>query len=114
MLKQTNPKTRYCYERALEAQSRARKATDTFARDEFLASEVRWLKLTESYELSERLTHFLERPPAFPKHPECQNCHVPMWLVEIQSTCKKSEYFYECKVCDAKVTVTDKTAEQLK
>jgi Crp-like helix-turn-helix domain len=80
--------------------------TYPFAREEFLASEMRWLKLAENYELSERLTYFLNRPPVFPKHPICPNCHVPMWLLEIQSRSEKVEFFYECKVCEAKETVT--------
>jgi len=107
VLKSTSPNARHCYERAVEAHARAGEANDPFVRDEFLASEARWLKLAESYELSERLTNFLKRPVVFPKHPECANCHVPMWLVEIQSSCEKVEYLYECKVCEEKTTLTE-------
>ena len=31
----------------------------------------------------------------------------PMWLVEIQSSCEKVEYLYECKACEDKMSVTD-------
>jgi hypothetical protein len=106
VLKAANPGARQCYERALKAKVCVLEATDPFAREEFLASEMRWLKLAENYELSERLTYFLNRPPVFPKHPICPNCHVPMWLLEIQSRSEKVEFFYECKVCEAKETVT--------
>jgi DNA-directed RNA polymerase subunit M/transcription elongation factor TFIIS len=107
VLTSANRHVRHCYERALEANERALKTTDPLARDEFLASEKRWLKLPESYELTERLTHFLKRPRVFPNHPMCPNCHVSMWLLKIQSGCEKVDFFYECKACDAKATVTD-------
>ena len=76
--------------------------TYPFAREEFLASEMRWLKLAENYELSERLTYFLNRPPVFPKHPICPNCHVPMWLLEIQSRSEKVEFFTSVKFAKQK------------
>ena len=107
MLKSANPNARHCYERALEAHERAVEAADPSTRDELLAPEARLLRLAESCELSERLTSFLKKPAVFPKHPECANCHVPMWLVEIQSTYEKVEYFYECKVCEEKTTLTE-------
>src|SRR5262249_52094863 len=46
-------------------------------------------------------------PQAFPKHPICPRCEVPMWLVEMQSSHEKVEYFYECKACEGKMSVTD-------
>lgn len=108
VLKPASPNALHCYERALEARERALHAADAFIRDEFLASEARWLKLAESYELSERLADFVKKPAAFPTHPQCANCHVPMWLVEIQSDREKVEYHYECKACDSKSTITDR------
>jgi len=98
VLKSVNARARQCHEWAFKARQRALEAT---------ASEARWLKLAESYELTERLTGFLNKPAAFPKHPECPNCHVPMWLVEIQSSSEKVEYLYECKACEDKISVTD-------
>jgi hypothetical protein len=107
LLKPATPNARNCYERALKVHGRVAEAPDPSTRDEFLASEARWLKLAESSELSERLTNFLKRPAIFPKHPECAICHVPMWLVEIQSSCEKVEYFYECKACVGKLTIPE-------
>ena len=100
MLKPGNPNATHCNERALEAHERAVEAADPSTRDEFLVSEARWIKLAKSYELS-------ERPAVLPKHPKCANCHVPMWLVEIQSGHEKVEYFYECKACEEKVTLSE-------
>jgi tRNA(Ile2) C34 agmatinyltransferase TiaS len=65
--------------------------------DDFTASEKRWLKLADT--------------PFIPKHPVCPNCHVSMWLLEIQSIGKKVDYLYECKVCETKATVTDTNIE---
>ena len=107
MLKSVNARARQCHQWALKARERAFETTDLISRDEYLASKARWLKLAGSYELTERLTRFLNKPAAFPKHPRCQNCHVPMWLVEIQSSPEKLEYFYECKACEGKMSVTD-------
>lgn len=107
MLKPVSPKAGQCYERALQAHERADAAIDSVARDEYLASETRWLKLAKSYESSERLSHLLKRPDVFPKHPECANCHVPMWLTEIHTSCERMEYFFECKACEDKVTLTE-------
>ena len=107
MLKSVSLRARQCHEWASKARQRALESTDLVTRDEYLASEARWLKLAESYELTERLTDFLNKPAAFPKHPECPNCHVPMWLVAIQNNCEKLEYLYECKACEDKMFVTD-------
>ena len=52
-------------------------------------------------------TSSLPGPQAFPKHPICPRCEVPMWLVEMQTSCEKVEYFYECKACEGKMSVTD-------
>ena len=106
MLKPVSPKAGQCYERALQAHERADAATDPVARDGYLASET-WLKLAQSYELSGRLSHFLKRPEIFPIHPACANCHVPMWLTEIHTSCERIEYFFECKACEDKVTLTE-------
>jgi hypothetical protein len=39
---------------------------------------------------------------AIPKHPVCPRCDVPMWLIKVQTTLEKVEYFYECKGCEGK------------
>ena len=109
MLKSVSTRARQCHEWASKARQRALATSDPVSRDEYLASEVRWLKLAESYELTERLTDFLNKPAAFPKHPECPNCHVPMWLVEMQSSSEKVEYLYECKACETEATIADAT-----
>ena len=83
MLKFVNPKARDCYEHAIKARQRAQQASTTEERDEFLAMEKSWLKLAESYELSERIDRFLGKD--FPKHPTCPSCAVPMWLVQRQN-----------------------------
>ena len=107
MLRSVSTRARQCHEWASKARQRALESTDPVSRDEYLASEARWLKLAESYELTERLTDFLNKPTAFPKHPKCPNCHVPMWLVAIESSYEKVEYLYECKACEDKMSVMD-------
>jgi hypothetical protein len=107
VLKLVSPKAGQCYERALQAHERADAAIDPVARNNYPASETRWPKLAQSYEPSGRLSHFLKRPEIFPKHPECANCHVPMWLTEIHTSCERMEYFFECKASEDKVTLTE-------
>ena len=60
-----------------------------------------WLKLARSYDFSE------PQPQISPKHPICLRCDVPMWLSKIRTKPKKVEYFYECKACEDKMSVTD-------
>lgn len=107
MLTLCGPKAKECYERAHQARQRALTSTDPVTRNEFLASEARWVKLAQSYELSKRVTLFLKKPQRFPKHPLCPRCLVPMWLSEIQSSWEKVEYFYECKVCEEKAMLPE-------
>lgn len=107
MLKSVNARAKQCHEWASRARQRILKSTDPISRAEYLAADARWLKLAESYELPERLTGSLNYPSAFPKHPKCMNCHVPMWLVAIQSNSEKVEYFYECKACENRMSVMD-------
>lgn len=104
MLKPASAFARNCYKRALEARQHALAAGDAFARDEFLASEALWLKLAESCEFSERVASFLN---TFPKHPICPCCDVPMWLSKVRTKPEGIEYFYECKACADKASVTD-------
>jgi hypothetical protein len=106
VLKAANPNASYCYERALDARQRAVEADDALARDELLASEARWLKLAASYEFSERLNRFLSATRALPQHPVCSHCSVAMWLTEIQSSPRKIEHIYECKVCGVKEVIS--------
>jgi hypothetical protein len=46
---------------------------------------------------------------AIPKHPVCARCDVPMWLIKVQTTPEKVEYFYECKGCEGKARHTLKS-----
>ena len=107
MLKSVSARARQCHEWASTARQRALETTDSVSRDEYLESEARWLKLAESYELTERLTDFLKKPSVFPDHPKCPNCHVSIWLVEMQSNFAKVDYLYECKACEEKAIVVD-------
>jgi hypothetical protein len=65
------------------------------------SSEESSLKLAESHDFSGH------RPQTFPKHPICPLCDVPMWLSKVRTKSKKVEYFYECKVCEDKMSVTN-------
>jgi len=41
-----------------------------------------------------------------PPHPICARCDVPMWLVEVEHFPDgESHQIYQCKVCEAKLTV---------
>jgi hypothetical protein len=104
VLKRTGAFARDCYERAHEARRRALETSDESIRDECLAFEARWLKLAESYEFSQRVGSFLN---AFPKHPICPRCHVPMWLSKVRTEPEKMEYLYECKACEEKISVAN-------
>jgi hypothetical protein len=59
MLSSTTEKVRACYERAAEAKRRATEALTEQERAEFLEAESRWIKLSNSYELAERINAFL-------------------------------------------------------
>jgi transcription elongation factor Elf1 len=65
------------------------------------SSEAPWLKLARSHD------PFEQQAQTFPKHPICPRCDVPMWLSKVRTKSKKVEYFYECKACEDKMTVTD-------
>jgi hypothetical protein len=106
VLRAANPDARRCYENALEARERARKARDPLDREFYLVSEQRWLKLAESYEYSSRLTLFPKQPHVLPDHPICATCDVPMWLKKMAFVGAQIEYRYECAACEAKMTLT--------
>ena len=59
MLQQVSEQIKNCYERAAQARRRAAETSDPEQKDEFLMSEQGWLRLAESYALSERLERFL-------------------------------------------------------
>ena len=59
MLQQVSEQVKKCYERAVLARRRAVATSDPERKDEFLTSEQGWLRLAESYTLSERLEHYL-------------------------------------------------------
>jgi hypothetical protein len=107
MLQPANPQAKECYDLAAEARQRALAAPDEAKREYHLNDERRWLKLARSYELLERLDHFLGRRPD-PVHPKCSRCGVPMWLVDFQHAPgdpPSKRWHYECKVCDARLVV---------
>ncbi len=96
-----------CYARALDARERADQAASPEVREFHLDLERRWLKLAQSYEMSDRVNSFLGMPPVI-KHPVCAECGVAMWLVEIKNLPGRQarlEYCYECKVCESKASV---------
>ena len=108
MLQPANPKAKECYDRATRARQRALSTQDAKERQDHLDAEQRWLKLAESYDLADRLNLFLETRRE-PKHPQCTACAVPMWLVDrqhIPGEPPRERWFYECKVCDAKLVVS--------
>ena len=70
------------------------------------SSEEFPLKLAQSHE-SAHINQTLKAPQALPKHPICPRCDVPMWLSKVRTEPKKAEYFYECKACEDKMSVTD-------
>lgn len=47
--------------------------------------------------------------PLEPRHPRCQVCAVPMWLVTVQHFSdghpEKDRLHYECKACEAKAII---------
>ena len=59
MLKRTPKDARYCYERAADFSRAAQSAADAETRAFCREQEARWLKLAQSYELSERLATFI-------------------------------------------------------
>src|SRR5262245_44507315 len=58
MLKPHHDKIRRCYQRAAESHERAAQASDAQAKGQYLAMEERWLRLAQSYELTESLSDF--------------------------------------------------------
>lgn len=71
MLQPTSRKAALCYERAAEAKRKAEATANPLERTDQLEMEVRWLKLAESYELSERIAKI--------------SCHVA--LQKVAKTC---------------------------
>ena len=107
MLQRANPKAKECYDRADRSRQRAQDARDDRERQDYLEAEQRWLKLAQSYDLADRLDHFLE-PHREPVHPRCKTCAVPMWLVDVNhipGDPPHERFHYECKVCDAKLVL---------
>jgi predicted Ser/Thr protein kinase len=60
MLQLHPPKTRYAFEKAAQANAKARAATDADARRFWLEIEAKWLHLAESYQFVERLTNYVD------------------------------------------------------
>lgn len=59
MLQNLSDQIRQCHTRATEARGRAAETADPALRAEFEQMEQGWLRLAESYALSERLQHYL-------------------------------------------------------
>lgn len=59
MLQNLSDQIRQCHARATEARARASETADPALRAEFEQMEQGWLRLAESYALSERLQHYL-------------------------------------------------------
>ncbi|MGA7972896.1 MAG: hypothetical protein WCA36_08820 [Pseudolabrys sp.] len=59
MLQNLSDQIRQCHARATEARARAAETADPALRAEFEQMEQGWLRLAESYALSERLQHYL-------------------------------------------------------
>ncbi len=59
MLQNLGNNIRHCHDRAVEARRRAAEAADPASRADFEAMEQGWLRLAESYMLSERLQQYL-------------------------------------------------------
>jgi hypothetical protein len=104
VLEAPSPDAKRCFDNALEARKRARKANDPRDREFYLDSERRWLKLAESYQYSARLSLFLKQPSDLPNHPICATCAVPMWMKRMNFVGGLIEYRYECPACEAKAT----------
>jgi hypothetical protein len=103
MLKPTNQNTKYCYERALEAEQKAANAQDAADRKFWLEREKHWFHLAASYDFTERVTAFIQELRNAPKTPICSNCDVSMRVSRFHSRSEGStEYHYECPACEAK------------
>ena len=59
MLQRVSEQVKKCHERAVQARRRAAATSDPEWKDDFLMSEQGWLRLAESYALSEQLEHCL-------------------------------------------------------
>ena len=55
----STPSVARCYERASECRAKAEDAFNEAAKQEYLDMEHRWLMLARSYELSERITDYM-------------------------------------------------------
>src|SRR5262249_21764280 len=97
MLQKLAEKAAECHRRAREAREAAERSCDSISRTDYENLERRWLLLAESYQLSERVSHFQDevrkriavlRPPD-PPNPalpsvKCPNCGKRMRLVQIE------------------------------
>jgi len=97
MLQKLAEKVGECHRRAREAREAAERSCDSISRTDYENLERRWLLLAESYELSDRVSHFNDevrkriavfRPPAPPDpavpRTMCPNCGKRMRLVQIE------------------------------
>lgn len=60
MLRRVPEHARHCYERAANCRDNARRAPDAESRAFWEQQEAHWLTLAESYDLSSRITAFLD------------------------------------------------------
>ena len=59
MLKNLSDQVKHCHTRAVESRRRAAETSDPVLKSDFEAMEVGWLRLAESYAVSERLQQYL-------------------------------------------------------
>jgi len=74
VLKASSQNVNFCYERALEAETRAEASRNPEDRRFYFDCEKRWLALAASYEYQERLAAFLQELRGFVKAPLCSAC----------------------------------------
>ena len=72
MLRQTPKHIRDCHDRAADCRQKAKAAPDRDGAAFWREQEAHWLKLAESYDLSSRITSFLELPSDRPFSPEAE------------------------------------------
>jgi predicted RNA-binding Zn-ribbon protein involved in translation (DUF1610 family) len=108
MLKYTNQSTKFCYQKALEAEQQADNARLPSDRTFWLDVQKRWLGLAVNADYCERLAAFIADLQQRHKQPVCPACDVAMRIKRLRCTSDRtSEYHYECPACEAKQTVVD-------
>ena len=76
MLRKLSDEVRYAEQRAADAAEKAARTTDPQLKADFFTMERSWSKLARSYELAERLGHFINHSKA--KRPEALRAQIPI------------------------------------